>query len=79
MNVFTKQKQTHRLREWAYGYQRGKGGGKGQLGSLGKEKRKKANSINSLSSNLIIEILAYFYLVLIASYHPLFFFLEKED
>ena len=25
MNVFTKQKQTHRLRKQTYGYQRGKG------------------------------------------------------
>ena len=31
MNLFTK--QTHRLREWTYGYQRGKGGG--ETGSLG--------------------------------------------
>ena len=27
MNLFTKQKQTHRLREQTYGYQRGRGGG----------------------------------------------------
>ena len=26
MNLFTKQKQTHRLRKQTYGYQRGKGG-----------------------------------------------------
>ena len=25
MNLFTKQKQTHRLRKWIYGYQRGQG------------------------------------------------------
>ena len=30
MNLFTKQKQTHRLREQTYGYQGGNGGGKGQ-------------------------------------------------
>ena len=29
MNLFTKQKQTHRLRKQTYGYQRGKGGGGG--------------------------------------------------
>ena len=28
MNVFTKQKQTHRLREQTYGYQRGRVGGR---------------------------------------------------
>ena len=28
MNLFTKQKQTHRLRRQTYGYQRGKVGGK---------------------------------------------------
>ena len=27
MNLFTKQKQTHRLRKQIYGYQRGKAGG----------------------------------------------------
>ena len=35
MNLFTKQKQTHRLREWTYGYQWGGGGEEGYLGSLG--------------------------------------------
>ena len=34
MNLFTKQKQTHRLREQTYGY-RGEGWGKRKLGSLG--------------------------------------------
>ena len=37
MNLFTKQKQTHRLRERIYGCQAveaGKNGGKGSLGSL---------------------------------------------
>ena len=29
MNLYTKWKQTHRLREQAYGYQRGKGAGRG--------------------------------------------------
>ena len=29
MNLFTKQKQTHRLREQTYGYQGGKGWAKG--------------------------------------------------
>ena len=29
MNLFTKQKQTHRHRKQTYGYQREKGGGKG--------------------------------------------------
>ena len=29
MNLFTKQKQTHGLRQQTYGYQRGKGGGEG--------------------------------------------------
>ena len=29
MNLHTKRKQTHRLREPAYGYQRGKGAGRG--------------------------------------------------
>ena len=29
MNLFTKQKQTHRLREQTYGYWGGKSGGKG--------------------------------------------------
>ena len=32
MNLFTKQKQTHRLRKQAYGYQRGKVGGSDKLG-----------------------------------------------
>ena len=27
MNLFTKQKETHRLRERTYGHQRGRGGG----------------------------------------------------
>ena len=31
MNLFTKQKQTHRHRKQIYGYQRGKGG-RGKLG-----------------------------------------------
>ena len=35
MNLFTKQKQTHRHRERTYGYQWGKCGGEGQIGSLG--------------------------------------------
>ena len=37
MNLLTKQKETHRLREQTYGcrQQGGKNGGKGQLGSLG--------------------------------------------
>ena len=28
MNLFTKQKQTHTLREWTYGYQEGSTGGR---------------------------------------------------
>ena len=32
MNLFTKQKQTHRHRKQTYGYQRGKGQGKDKLG-----------------------------------------------
>ena len=31
MNLFTEQKQTHRLRKQIYGYQRGKGGGRDKL------------------------------------------------
>ena len=31
MNIFTKQKQTHRLREWTYGYQWGRMGGRDRL------------------------------------------------
>ena len=31
MNLFTKQKQTHRYRKQTYGYQRGKGGGEGGI------------------------------------------------
>ena len=34
MNLFTKQKQTQRLRERIYGYLVGKGCGEGWLGSL---------------------------------------------
>ena len=34
MNLFTRQKQTHSLRQ-IYGYQKGKVGGKGQIGNLG--------------------------------------------
>ena len=34
-NELTKQKQTHRLQEWAYVSRPGKDEGKGQLGSLG--------------------------------------------
>ena len=30
-NLFTKQKQTHRLREWTYGYQGGRVGKRGRL------------------------------------------------
>ena len=32
MNLFTKQKQTHRLRKKTYGYQRGNRGGEDKLG-----------------------------------------------
>ena len=32
MNLFTKQKQTHRLREWTYGHQGGKDGGRDSQG-----------------------------------------------
>ena len=32
MNLFTKQKQTHRHRKQTYGYQVGKGGGRDKLG-----------------------------------------------
>ena len=32
MNLFTKQKQTHRLRKQTYGYQKGKGMGERQTG-----------------------------------------------
>ena len=32
MNLFTKQKQTHRLKEWTYGYQGGSVGGRDKLG-----------------------------------------------
>ena len=35
MNLFTKQKQTHRCRKQTYGYQRGKGGKEGQISSMG--------------------------------------------
>ena len=31
-NLFTKQKQTHRLREWTYGYQRGRVEGRDGFG-----------------------------------------------
>ena len=32
MNLFTKQKQTHRLREQTYGYQEGRAAGRDRLG-----------------------------------------------
>ena len=32
MNLFMKEKQTHRLRKQTYGYQKGKVGGRDQLG-----------------------------------------------
>ena len=32
MNLFTKQRQTHRLRKWTYGFQRGRGKGRAKLG-----------------------------------------------
>ena len=32
MNLFTKQKQTYRIRKQIYGYQRGKVGGRDKLG-----------------------------------------------
>ena len=32
MNLFTKQKQTHRLSKQCYGYQKGKGGSGDKLG-----------------------------------------------
>ena len=35
MNLYTKQKQTHRHRQQIYGYQRGKGGKEGQIRSMG--------------------------------------------
>ena len=35
MNLFTKEKQTHRHKEHTYGYQRGKRVGEGQIRSLG--------------------------------------------
>ena len=35
MNIFIKQKQTHRHRKQIYGYQRGKGLGEGWIESLG--------------------------------------------
>ena len=35
MNLFTKQKQTHRHRKETYGYQRGKVGGGGGADKLG--------------------------------------------
>ena len=34
MNLFTKQKQTHRLREWIYSYP-GEGGGEGIVWEVG--------------------------------------------
>ena len=39
MNLFTKQKQIHRLREQTYGYQEGRvrGGGEEVVGELGME------------------------------------------
>ena len=37
MNLFTKRKQTHRLRKQTYGYQRGKVGGRGKLGGWDKQ------------------------------------------
>ena len=35
MNLFIKQKQTHRLRKQTYGYQRGKAGEEGEIRRLG--------------------------------------------
>ena len=35
MNLFTKQKQAHRLKEWVHGYQWGRVGRRECLGSLG--------------------------------------------
>ena len=35
MNLYTKQKQTHRHRKQTNGYQMGQGGGEGQTRSLG--------------------------------------------
>ena len=35
LNLFTKQKQTHRVQEQNYGYQRGNVGGRGKLGVWG--------------------------------------------
>ena len=35
MNIYEKQKQTHRLRKQTSGYQRGKGRGEGQLWGMG--------------------------------------------
>ena len=32
MNLSAKQKQTHRLREWSYGYHGGREGGRDRLG-----------------------------------------------
>ena len=36
MNLFTKQKQSHRRRKQTYGYQRGKVGGRDKSGTWGK-------------------------------------------
>ena len=35
MNIYAKQKQTHRYRKQTCGYQRGEGNGEGQIRSLG--------------------------------------------
>ena len=35
MNLYIRQKQTHRHRKQTYGYQRGQGGREGQIRSMG--------------------------------------------
>ena len=40
MNLYTKQKQTHRHRKQTYSYQRGKEGGDGQIRSMGLKRYK---------------------------------------
>ena len=35
LNLFTEQKQNHRLKKQSYGYQRGKAGGEREIRSLG--------------------------------------------
>ena len=61
MNLYTKQKQTHRYRKQAYGYQRGKGGRERDKLEVGINRHKlhKILYIKQISKDLLYSIGSY--------------------